>query len=285
MNRTFVPARPVQIVALTIVVILLVAAQVKTQSATVWWPSRGAIILEGGGIGPATFDAVSARLITLAGGPSANIVIIPTANEAVAPRLRGTGPDFDPDQLKKLLEAKGAERVTVLHTRDRNVANSAEFAEVLRTASGVWIPGGGARILENTYRGTLVARELKALLARGGVIAGDSAGAIALGCSMLGWMPDPWGVVVEGLSILPHATVVPHANAARGYVPADETLKYLVAHPGPVGVVIDEDTALVLNGSIAEAVGAGAVTIVDPAKDKARPYLVLKGGDKQDVAR
>ena len=49
-------------------------------------------------------------------------------------------------------------------------------------AGGVWIPGGGARILENTYRGTLVARELGALLARGGVVAGDSAGAIAIGC-------------------------------------------------------------------------------------------------------
>src|SRR5205823_5049712 len=98
------------------------------------------------------------------------------------------------------LEGKGAERVIVLHTRDREVANSEEFAKVLRTASGVWIPGGGARILENTYRGTRVAQELKALLARGGVIAGDSAGAIALGSSMLGWTPDPWGVTVQGLA-------------------------------------------------------------------------------------
>ena len=90
-------------------------------------------------------------------------------------------------------------------------------------------------ILENTYRGTRVAHELKALLKRGGVIAGDSAGAVAIGCFALGWTPDPWGIVVEGLSILPNATVLPHADAARGYVPWEETLKYLVAHPGPVG--------------------------------------------------
>jgi len=165
------------------------------------------------------------------------------------------------------------------------VANSEAFVQALRTARGVWIPGGGARILETTYRGTRVARELKALLARGGVIAGDSAGAIALGCSMLGWTPDPWGIVVEGLSILPNVTVVPHADAARGYVPATETLKYLVTHPGPVGIVIDQDTALVLNGSAAEAIGAGTVAFVDPVRDKAKPYLVLKGGDKRDLAR
>jgi cyanophycinase-like exopeptidase len=58
----------------------------------------------------------------------------------------------------------------------------------------------------------------------------------------------------------------------------------MVAHPGPVGIVIDEDTALVLNGSAAEAIGVGTIALVDPAKDKARPYLVLKGGDKRDLA-
>src|SRR6187401_1750806 len=98
-------------------VILLVAAARGAQPATTWWPSRGAVILEGGGIGPSTFGAVSARLIALAGGPGAHIVVIPTANEAVAPRLRGTGPPFDPDELKRLLEANGAEHVAILHTR------------------------------------------------------------------------------------------------------------------------------------------------------------------------
>jgi cyanophycinase len=259
MNHMFVRSQSIGVFALGAIVTLLLATPSRTLSATIWWPSRGAVILEGGGIGPTTFDAVSAQLIKLAGGPSVRIVIIPTANESVAPRLRGTGPAFDPEELKKSLEGKGAERVIVLHTRDRDVANSEEFTQVLRTAGGVWIPGGGARILENTYRGTRVARELTALLARGGVIAGDSAGAIALGRSMLGWTPDPWGVVSEGLAILPNATVVPHANVARGYVPADETLKYLVAHPGPVGILIDEDTVLVLNGSAAEAFGTGTV--------------------------
>jgi cyanophycinase-like exopeptidase len=63
---------------------------------------------------------------------------------------------------------KGARHVTILHTRDRNVANSESFVSVLRTARGVWISGGGARLLETTYRDTLVARELRALLAPAG---------------------------------------------------------------------------------------------------------------------
>jgi cyanophycinase len=272
--------------ALSGVAMLAITAPSAAQQRMVpWWPTTGAVILEGGHIESPTFDEVARRLITLAGGPNALIVIIPTANQAVAPRLRGVGPPFDPNELKKALEAEGAQRLTVLHTRARRVADSEDFARVLRTANGVWIPGGGARILENTYRGTLVQRELKALLARGGVIAGDSAGAIAIGCFELGWTPDPWGIVVDGLSILPHASVVAHADVARGYVPWEETLKYLVTHPGPVGVVIDENTALVLNGSAAEVIGAGRVALVDPTRDKAKPYLLLKAGETPDLAK
>ena len=272
-------------VAVGAVLLTLVSVRAGTQTAKPWWPSAGVVILEGGHIGSSTFDVVAARLIELAGGPDALLVIVPTANEAIAPRLRGSGPAMDTGEVAAELTSRGAHRVAILHTRDRAVADSEEFAKILRTANGVWIPGGGARILENTYRGTLVARELKALLARGGVIAGDSAGAIAIGCYALGWTPDPWGIVVEGLSVLPNVTVVPHANAARGYVPADETLNYLVAHPGPVGVVIDEDTAVVLRGSVAQVVGAGSVAVLDPGQDKAKPYLVLKAGAARDLAR
>ena len=270
-----------------LVLVLLVApvGTAPAQSGAPWWPVAGAVILEGGHVEGPTFDLVAKRLITLAGGPDALIVIIPTANEAVAPRIRGTGPAFDTELLKQELTSRGAHRVAILHTRDRRIANSEEFAKLLREAGGVWIPGGGARLLEQTYGGTLVERELRAVLARGGVLAGDSAGAIALGCYSLGWTPDPWGILSTGFAALPHATVLPHASAAQGYVPWEETLRYLAAHPGPTGLVIDENTAIILKGSDAEVVGAGSVALVDAAKDKVKPYLVLRSGDIRNMAR
>lgn len=67
--------------------------------------------------------------------------------------------------------------VTVLHTRDRVKANSEGFVEPLRHASGVWIDGGRQWRLADTYLGTAVEREIKALLMRGGVVGGSSAGA------------------------------------------------------------------------------------------------------------
>ena len=45
-------------------------------------------------------------------------IIIPAVNEAVVPRLCGEGPAFDTDELKKLLEARGAHRVPVQSGRD-----------------------------------------------------------------------------------------------------------------------------------------------------------------------
>jgi cyanophycinase len=158
MMRTLALRCALRSLALTFAAMLAVPVTGEAQRTLPWWPTTGAVILEGGHIESPTFDGVARRLIALAGGPNALIVIIPTANEAIAPRLRGIGPAFDPNGLKKTLESKGALRVTVLHTRERQVANSEEFARVLRTARGVWIPGGGARILEDTYRGTLVAR-------------------------------------------------------------------------------------------------------------------------------
>lgn len=80
-------------------------------------------------------------------------------------------------------------------------------------------------------------------------------------------------------------TVVPHANVTQGYTPWEESLKYPAKHPGPVGAMIDENTVLVLNGSSAEVIGSGNVALLDPARDKARPFLLLKVGAARDVAR
>ena len=50
----------------------------------------------------------------------------------------------------------------------------------LATATGVWLAGGDQALLTDAYRGTAVQRELRRLLARGGVIGGTSAGAAVM---------------------------------------------------------------------------------------------------------
>src|SRR6202022_1138622 len=113
------------------------------------------------------------RCSELAGGRDGSIVVIPTADEEK--RLTPERMEF---LRKRNRDLFGVREVTVLHTRDRAVADSEEFVKPLQHATGVWMIGGDAGYLLKAYRGTRVEREMRALFERGGVVGGTSAGAI-----------------------------------------------------------------------------------------------------------
>jgi cyanophycinase-like exopeptidase len=109
------------------------------------------------------------RFADLAGGLAAPIVVIPTAGEQLRPLT--THP----------LHRHGFSNLVQLHTKDRAEADSDAFLAPLRAARGVFIDGGRQWRLVDSYLGTKTQRELENLLARGGVIAGTSAGATIQG--------------------------------------------------------------------------------------------------------
>jgi cyanophycinase len=84
----------------------------------------------------------------------------------------------------------GVPAVQVLHTRDRNVANSDAFTAPLKSATGIYLIAGNAGRYADAYLNTRTQSELQAVLARGGVIFGSSAGAIALGSFLVRGNPD-----------------------------------------------------------------------------------------------
>jgi len=239
---------------------------------TAWWPQKGTVILAGGNLSDSVATNLEKRLVSLAGGSKATIVIIPTAN-----------PKFTRQELndiKKQFESCGASEVSILNAKDKKMANTDSIAKILRSATGVFITGGQPMILENTYCGTLVEKELKDLLSRGGVIGGSSAGAIIIGDSWLTWTPE-FGKRTSDLGILPNVAVSPHANAARDYSVDQEVLKYLILHPTIIGIDIDEDTILILGKQKAEVIGKGHVSIIDATVNKMKPMLRLSGGEQR----
>ena len=140
-------------------------AKDETGSETVG-PTNGWLIIHGGG---AVTNEIKERFVALAGGPQANFVVIPTAL---------SDNEIDVDNLRQSFQNEyDIRHIAVLHTRDRAQANSAGFVESLRHASGVWVTGGRQWRLVDAYLGTAVEREIKALVARGGVVGGGSAGA------------------------------------------------------------------------------------------------------------
>ena len=94
-------------------------------------PDKGTLVIVGGNMQDA---AIVRRFIDLAGGPDASIIVVPTA-----------GDDDEYDQhwsgLRQFRE-QGARHLTVLHTRDRKVADTDAFAKPIATAGGVFFAGG-----------------------------------------------------------------------------------------------------------------------------------------------
>jgi len=117
----------------------------------------GTIILGGGYFDQENISALLERVTDLAGGAGISVVIIPTADSHLEPATRAGSSTtlIDYEKAARLSFARfGVHRVAVLHTRDRNVADSEKFAAPLRSANCVWIPGGDPQLLFGVYPNT-----------------------------------------------------------------------------------------------------------------------------------
>jgi cyanophycinase len=232
-------------------------------------PDKGKLFVVGGGkLSP----EVVKRFIDLAGGVDAPMVYIPTADDRNEfPRLEKTN----------LLAQAGARRVTVLHTRDKSEAEKTAFAAPLREARGVWFAGGRQWRLVDSYLNTRVHKELKALLKRGGVIGGTSAGATILGSFLVRGarsgntiMMDP--VYQTGMGFLRGVAIDQHLLARKR---EKDMLEVVEKHPKLLGLGLDEGTAIVVEGDRFEVIGASKVAIYEHGQ----PYYFLAAGERFDM--
>ena len=248
-------------------------------------PGKGILILDGGG----TTAIVRDRFVSLAGGAKARVVVIPTGVSALRFGEKNTtlDPDWPRDRpewlayeayLKQWL---GTENVTVIHTRDRKVADSEDFVRPLRTATGVFLSAGNAGRHAEAYLDTRTQKELEALLARGGVIFGSSAGAIIQGSYTVRGRPDKPLLMAagheRGFGFLRNVAINPHLTQAKR---ENELINVVDAHPEILGIGIDEDAALVVRGNRFEVIGAGRVAIYDNQRREGSWYYWLKPGDQ-----
>lgn len=236
-------------------------------------PASGSLLVAGGGrLGPEIWT----RFVELAGGDSARIVIIPTA---------GTEEEF-PESWSGFepLRNAGAWNLQVLHTRSREEADSEVFAMALRQATGVWIPGGRQWRLVDAYLHTRVHDELRALLDRGGVIGGTSAGASIQAEYLVRGDPSTNQVMIapgyeEGFGFLARAAVDQHLLARSR---ENDLWEVLEARPDLLGIGLDEGTALVITGDRAEVIGSSQVLLYSAA-DQTRTPRSLRAGAVVDL--
>lgn len=224
----------------------------------------GSLVLCGGGELPqVVFDEFLARA---GGGTDARLVVIPTASSETESE----------DRIRRRWRARGAAGVDVLHARSRAEADREGFAAPLEAATGVWLSGGGQSQLAKTYLGTAVERQLGALLARGGVIGGTSAGAAVQSRLMIAGGENR-AKLGRGFDLLPGSVVDQHFLVRHR---RPRLVGVVRDHPDLVGFGIDESTALVVSGHQLRVIGESTVTVLvaDGEGGIAREFELFAGG-------
>jgi len=242
-------------------------------------PPAGSLVIVGGGrIGP----AIASRFIDLAGGLEAPVVVIPTA---------GTEDAFSEAYLKNHWLAKaGMKNLTLLHTRDRNLADVGAFVAPLARARAVWFDGGRHWRLADSYLDTRTHRELHALLARGGVIGGSSAGATIQGSYMVRGAREGNTIMMApgyetGLGFLRGVAIDQHLLRRKR---ENDMVAVIEKHPELLGIGIDESTAVVVQGDAFDVVGESKVAVYDKGYgvgSDGKSYYFLNPGERFDLKK
>jgi cyanophycinase len=149
------------------------------------------------------------------------------------------------------------------------------------------IPGNAGRYAD-AYLDTRTQTELRAVLDRGGVIFGSSAGAIIQGSFVVRGRADKPLLMAPGKTMgfgfLTNVAINPHLTSA---IRDAELVNVVDAHPDILGIGIDDSAAIQVRGNVVEVIGAGGrVAIYDNVRHEGGTwYYYLRPGDQFDLAK
>jgi cyanophycinase len=218
------------------------------------FPYKGKLIIIGGGDILDTMYNLFAKEI---GGKDQPIVYIPTATD--------DEPWIQAGQHLVKFTSRGFTNLTTVHTRDKQKANDPVFIDRIRKAKGVFIGGGDQANIAASFLGTDVHKELIALLNRGGIIMGTSAGATIMGEVMItGWeqrkAPHVQHQYPAGLAFMKNTSIDQHVlvrNRQFDLIPMMESNSNLL------GMALDEATAAYVQRDSIQVVGRSYMMIFD----------------------
>jgi hypothetical protein len=178
----------------------------------------------------------------------------------------------------------------VYHTTSRAVADADSFVARIANARGVWFGGGRHFRLVNSYMGTRSQRAFEAVLARGGVVGGSSAGASILGSYLVRGAPSNDNRIMShpqyltGFGYLRGVAIDQHVVARERLADLHDSVTS--RRPDLLGISEDEGTAWVVRGDTGEIIGRNKAFVYNgrDANDPGRPFLTLRPGDRYDLA-
>jgi cyanophycinase len=217
-------------------------------------------------------DEILERFVLLAGGADAHVVVIAAASQSPAEREK---------EYAEVFHRLGAQRVTPLRLESREDANGELAVAAIERATGVFFTGGDQLRITTVVGGSRVDSALHARLAEGMILAGTSAGATMMSSTMIlgGSVATVSTTSVRtgpGMEFLPGVLIDMHF-AERGRL--NRLLSAIAMFPHELGLGIDENTAILVDGDVFEVLGRGTVTVIDAgqARDISCPSEDLGG--------
>jgi cyanophycinase len=198
------------------------------------------------------------RLVALAGGPKARLLVCAVASEEPAPTLAA---------YKRVFEKIGVAEVHPAAIRDRDAGEHDRLLRALDRATGVFLTGGDQLRITSVMAGTAFGDRLRQRFDSEGLfVAGTSAGAAAMSATMI--VGGDGGTVCRtavdlapGLGYWAESTVDTHFDR-RGQV--HRLMTVFAQNPEVLGIGIDEDTAAeVVPGKRLTVLGRGVVMVFD----------------------
>jgi cyanophycinase len=145
---------------------------------------------------------------------------------------------------------------------DSASANDSALAAAVAEANFVYLSGGHPDYLYRTLNGSLVWQAIRAVLEKGGLLAGCSAGAMVMGEAIFSLHLR---YRLPGFGLLPGAMVIPHFDEIPHWV---STLLRISAGRGLTTVGVEANTALFVQEGKMEVIGSGGVTVWNRAGKK-----------------
>jgi cyanophycinase len=251
-------------------------------------PNNGALLTIGGFASDSIYFPIFSEL---AGGYDSPIVIIPTARDD-----ESLATDSLFLKLTDRFKQAGFENVTILHTRDREFANSKEFIQPIINAKGIWFQGGRQWRLADSYLNTKTHDAINNLLDRGGVVAGSSAGATIQGSFLARGDTEKNTIMVgdhlEGLGFISNIAIDQHLLARNRQF---DMFEILSKYPYLLGIGLEENTGIIVKKDTFEVVGLSYIAIYDGTRWSAerdtvyqlpmgsKEFYFLGAGEKYDL--
>jgi len=217
--------------------------------APVAGPVRYVVAAGGGNVG----DDIRLHLVSLSQADEPRVLIIPHAARPENFERSGT-------RNAEVFRNLGFKHVDVLDLTDPEGAR-----EAIEDCDVIWMPGGLQRLLMQALDEAGLADAVRARVAAGVPVGGTSAGAAIMSETMIASSrrDDETGALIpimsHGLGFWPDVIVDQHFSERSRLPRLKEAVRQ---HPKLLGIGIDEDTAVIHNGSYYEVMGPNTVTFL-----------------------